>query len=427
MTTHGSAPSPRSLWRMPAMLMLAFYTLFSFTGFFGTVSALPAWVAGQGTADAAAGMVTAMLLGGTVAAQPLAPRMIASWGISTTLVVGLSLLGGPALLLLVDDGYTTMLIVSAVRGAGFGITSVLGSTLTGQIVPPERRGEAVGAYGLAIAIPNLFAVAAGVALVTAGLFEVVVLLGASPLLGLLVARPLGRAVEGDAPRRARGASATQEGRADAGAVAALRGERRVARDAAIAPSVVLMFVTLTSGAFMTYLPILLPTGMLATVSLLVWGAAVSLSRWRAGFLVDRLGPRRLLPWSLVLSIVGINGVAVALARGEGMIAPLVVVASAVLGVGFGAMQNLTLVVAFMRARQRHPATVATVWNVGFNTGTALGSGLVGVLILAVSIPSALALTSVFMIVSLPLAVRSARPVPDQGPPDGPAPYDARHG
>ena len=69
----------------------------------------------------------------------------------------------------------------------------------------------------------------------------------------------------------------------------------------------------------------------------------------------------------------------------------------------------TLLAAFARARQKETATVSSVWNIGFDAGTALGSGLVGLLILAVTIPSALALTSLLIVVSLPVAIRSARP------------------
>jgi predicted MPP superfamily phosphohydrolase len=45
---------------------------------------------------------------------------------------------------------------------------VLGALLAAAVAPPERRGEAIGLYGLAIAVPNLIAVPAGVALVLAG-------------------------------------------------------------------------------------------------------------------------------------------------------------------------------------------------------------------------------------------------------------------
>src|SRR5690606_31839726 len=176
------------------------------------------------------------------------------------------------------------------------------------------------------------------------------------------------------------------------------------------PAIVLMVVTLTSGGFMTYLPIAHPDGALASVGLLLWGTAGALTRWRSGVLADSVGLKRLLPASSAASIVGIVTVATGLLL-EGAAGYAVILAgSAVLGAGYGAIQSLTLVAAFEQARQRQPATVSAVWNIGFDTGLALGSGLVGALTVILSIPGALALTGLFILASLPLAVRVSLPV-----------------
>lgn len=457
-----------SLWRLPAMRLLALYTLFGFTGFFATISALPAWIARNGTSESLAGFVTTTLLVATVSTQSIVPRLVARFGMTATLAIGLFALGAPALLFLVDGGYVWVLAICAVRGVGFGAMTVLGAMLTARLVPPTRRGEAIGIYGLAIAVPNLLAVPGGVALVSAGHFAVVAVLGAVPLLGLPVVRALARAAEAHAEPDARldgspSSGATSSGTTTSGAgatssaaevpaaapgttsarsgltgaasgatsassgptparsgatagpvdLAAAKRSRRAARTASIGPAIVLMVVTLTSGGFMTYVPIMRPDGALATVALLVWGAVGALTRWRIGVVADRSGLRRLLPGASVLSIVGICVVASGLLLdGPGQTAAswiVILTGSVILGMGFGGTQNLTLLAAFMRAKQRETATVSSVWNIGFDTGTAIGSGLVGLLILAVTIPSALALTSLLVLASIPLAIRSARP------------------
>lgn len=437
-STSGRAPAPPghtgSLWRLPAVRFLALYTLFGFTGFFATLSALPAWMAGRGTAESVAGLVTTTLLVATVSTQTLVPRLLETWGMTTVLTVGAIALGAPSLLLLVDGGLAWVLVICAVRGIGFGIVTVLGSTLTARIVPQERRGEAIGIYGLAIALPNLVVVAGGVALVTAGHFPVVAILGAAPLLGVLTVTRLARAAgpdpEAPAPESAgrpdpasdAPASSNDPGSPHAPAPAATgsaaapgtpatlaRHSRRVARIAALGPAAVLMVVTLASGGFMTYLPIERPDGALATIGLLLWGATGAFARWRVGLLADRSGLRLLLPSASVLSIVGLLIVVAGLLLNGSASWIVTLAGSAVLGLGYGATQNLTLVAAFARARQRETATVSSVWNVGFDTGTAIGSGLVGVLTLVMAIPGALALTTVLIAVSMPLAVRSARP------------------
>lgn len=416
--SHASGPTAgsldaapkRSLWHLPAVRLLALYTLFGFTGFFATISALPAWIADQGTSDSLAGFVTTTLLVATVSTQSMVPRMVARFGMTATLAIGLTALGAPSLLFLIDGGYWWVLLICALRGIGFGSMTVLGAMLTAKVVPVTRRGEAIGIYGLAIAVPNLLAVPGGVALVSSGHFWIVALLGAAPLLGLPAVRALARSAaahddpsvsaESPAPG-ADGPSADAQGG---------RLSRRAARKAALGPAFVLMVVTLTSGGFMTYLPIIRPDGALATIALLVWGACGATTRWRIGLLADRTGLRALLPGSSVLSIVGIGVVAGGLLLTGGASWVVILLGSAILGVGFGGTQNLTLVAAFARARQRETATVSSVWNIGFDTGTALGSGLVGLLILVVTIPSALALTSLLIVASMPMAIRAARPV-----------------
>jgi MFS family permease len=223
----GSA-ARRSLWHLPAMRLLAVYTITGFTGFFATMSALPAWIAAQGTSDSLAGFVTTTLLAATVGAQSMVPRMMASFGMTATLAIGLAALGAPSLLFLVDGGYWWVLAICALRGIGFGSMTVIGAMLTARIVPPARRGEAIGIYGLAIAVPNLLAVPGGVALVSAHHFWLVAVLGAAPLLGLPVVRALSKAAAGyaDSPP-AEGGSGTNAALSSAA--------RRRARRAARAP------------------------------------------------------------------------------------------------------------------------------------------------------------------------------------------------
>ena len=417
-----AAPRPGSLWRLPAMLLLAGYTLGGFTGFFVTMASLPAWLAGRGTPEGLAGLVTTVLLAVTVGVQLLVPQLVHRFGLGPVLAAGLVALGAPSLLLLIDGGLGWVLGICAVRGVGFAILTVLGSTMTARIVPLARRGEALGIYGLAIAVPNLLAVPGGVALVAAGHFTPVAILGAAPLLSLATVPALARAVTQDrsAPAADPAAPAAASDAAEPGRASVARGARRAAGLAALGPALVLLVVTLAGGGFTTYLPIYRPDGALATVALLVWGVTAALARWRVGVLADRSGLGLLLPGSSVVAVVGVLVTVGGLLLGGAAGWTVTVLGAAVLGIGFGASQNLTLVAAFARARQRETATVSSVWNVGFDSGTALGAALVGGLTGVMPIPAALAVTAVLVVASIPLAVRSARPPDPVGRPGTPA-------
>src|SRR3712207_7229052 len=116
----------------------------------------------------------------TILVQGTVPALTARFGQPPVLVAGLLAMGVPSPLYAVDDGLGWLCALSAVRGAGFAVLTVLGSTLAAQVAPGERRGESIGIYGLAIAVPNLVAIPAGVALVLAGHEAVMAWLGASP-------------------------------------------------------------------------------------------------------------------------------------------------------------------------------------------------------------------------------------------------------
>jgi predicted MFS family arabinose efflux permease len=381
----GTVQVQASLWRSPAMRALAGVTVLAFVSYSLTLASLPAYAVQGGTRQSAAGIVTAVLLGVTIAVQAVVPALTARFGQTAVLVAGLIALGAPSPLYAVDDGLLWLSALSAVRGVGFAVLTVLGATLAAQVAPVARRGEAIGIYGLAIAIPNLVAVPAGVALVLAGHAGWLAWLAASPLLGLFFVPVLARAMP---PAEVRGPA----------------GAGRAAVLAAIAPSVVLFVVTLAGGGLVTFLPIERPDGALATVALLLFGITGAVTRWRAGLLADRFGSRLLLPLSLVTAAVGLAVVGAGLARGDAWI----LVGAAVFGAGFGAVQNLTLLTAFARAGEGGTTAASAMWNASFDAGTATGALALGVLAVGVGLDWTYVLVAALLAATLPVAFAATR-------------------
>jgi predicted MFS family arabinose efflux permease len=366
------------------MRLLVVVTFLGFTSFALTLASLPSWAVSGGADAGAAGLVTTVMLAVTVLVQGFVPSLVARFGLSPVLVAGLLLLGAPAPLLIASRDLWWLLIISAVRGGGFAVITVLGADLTSRLAPPDRHGEAVGIYGLAIALPNLLAVPGGVALTSSHHFAVVAWLAAAPVLSVAFVGPLVRSL--DAPREP--ATPTRAS-----------GLRPV-----IGPSFVLLVVTLAGGGLLTFLPIERPSGLLASATLLVFGAAGALSRWGAGLLADRIGTAVLLPASLVAASAGLVAVAAGLTTGLGD--ATVLVAAAVFGAGFGAVQNLTLILAFARAGALNSTTASAAWNAAFDAGTAIGALGVGAVAAAgPGLPWTYVGCAALMAVAIPLAVR----------------------
>jgi predicted MFS family arabinose efflux permease len=357
-----------------------------FSGYWLTLASLPTYAVGGGTSEVVAGSVTAVFLAVTIAVQAVVPALTGRFGATRTLVAGLLALGLPAPLYAVDDGLGWLLWISAVRGVGFAILTVLGSVLAGRIAPPGRRGSALGLYGLSVAVPNLVAVPAGVALVLHGAAGWMAWLAALPVLAVPFVPGLVRGARPDDDEQPAG---------DAGRRAALR---------AVAPSTVLFVATLAGGGLITYLPIERPSGALASTALLVVGATGALVRWPSGVLADRVGTRLLLPGSLLLCALGVLAVAGGLRVGDW----LVLAGSAVFGVGFGAVQNLTLVAAFARAGAGGATAAGAVWNALFDAGTATGALGLGVVAAALGLAGSYVLVCGALLLVLPAAVASTR-------------------
>ncbi|MFD2093314.1 MFS transporter [Blastococcus deserti] len=384
----GAVEERTALWRGRGMQALIGVTVLGFASYCLTLASLPVYAVSGGAAESTAGVVTAVFLLVTIAVQAAIPALTARFGVGPVLVAGLVAMGAPSPLYVLDDGVAWISALSAIRGAGFAVLTVLGATLAAQVAPPGRRGESIGLYGLAIAVPNLVAVPAGAALVLDGHVGWLSWLAASPVLAVALVPLLVRTV------------GPQPGAGPAGS-------HRVAVVAALAPSAVLFVVTLAGGGLVTFLPIERPDGVLATAALLVFGLTGAITRWRAGMLADRLGTRLLLPLGLGVAAVGLVVVAVGLAAG----AAWVLVGAAVFGAGFGATQNLTLVSAFARAGEGGTTTASAMWNASFDAGTATGALVLGLVAAGIGLDWTYVVVAASLAAALPLASAAARSAP----------------
>lgn len=386
-----------SLWRSPAIRKLMVVSLVGFSSFDLTLASLPSWAVAGGVGVGAAGLVTAVLLLATVLVQLAVPRLVGRLGAGRVLALGLVALGAPAPLYMVSQDLRWLVAWSIVRGAGFAILTVVGTLLTFSLAPPGRHGASVGLYGLVIAVPNLLAVPGGVALLHIGQFGWAAALAGAPVLvaPLALRLPATTGLASDGPAAEQRTHPTRAGSAVL---------------AALSPAVVLFAVTVAVGGVLTVLPIERPSGQLATAALLVLGVATALSRWQSGALADRVPNPWWLPAAVLLSVLGAGVLALGLLGSTGAGSDAVVlVAAALLGLGQGGVQNLSLINAFARVSAAKASTASAVWNAGFDAGTGLGAVVVGAASATViGFAGTMAGCALVIALTLPLALRSAR-------------------
>ncbi|OLT44787.1 hypothetical protein BJF86_11475 [Serinicoccus sp. CNJ-927] len=379
------------------MVAIGIVALTGFSGYAALLPVAPLWAVAGGADSAGAGLVNFVLLGMTVATQFAVPWSISRIGWAWVLSLGMVFLGVPSLLHGLTDALAPTLALSAVRGVGFGILTVAANAAAVLLVEPARRGAAVGAYSAALSIPNvIFMPLGGWAAQTLGYWPVFAV-GAIPLLGIPACVVVARHLPTRATHDTRHPDVDEP-------PATLRTYLALLR-----PTFVLLAVTLAGGAVITFAPQLVALPWLSAAGLFAMGLVSAVTRWRIGEVTDRVGVDRLVAPFIVLTAV-VFAVMAWLVRepvttGQ---AAAWILTCAVVGLCYGALQNLTMLQAFAAAGPRRVGTASTVWNAGFDTGTASGALLVGAVAVGAGFGWGMALVAGISLLTLPLALIHAR-------------------
>jgi MFS family permease len=254
-------------------LALVFASSFGFsTSFYLMLSVVPLYAASVGAGGAGPVLATGALMLSTVAAELVTPLLVSRFGYRAAFAAGLVLLGAPAFVLGTVPTVAGILAVCLARGLRLGIVLVVGGALVAELVPPERRGEGLGLYGVAVGVPFVVALPLGVWLATNfGYAPVFVTGGLAALAGL----PMILGLPG---------KASSSGR-PVGVLAALR------TPALLGPLAVFFVVAIAAGIVVTFVPLAMTgvSGNLAVVALLVQASAATVFRWWSGRRAGRDG------------------------------------------------------------------------------------------------------------------------------------------
>ena len=381
-------PGARILSGPLALVFLAEFC--ALTGFYLLLSVTPIYAAAVGAGSAGAGLVTSVLLLGTVAAELAAPVLMRRYGYWTMLVAGALLLGVPALALLPGGSLVVIVAVSAVRGVGFGLCTVMTGALTAVLLPPDRRGEGLGLFGVVATAPGIVALPGGVWRAGhTGMATVIVMAAATALVPLtvfpwLAGRPGAQKQE---------AASTGSGRPD-GLLAGLR------QPGQLRPFLIFAASTVAAGVVVSFLPLATGvSGNVAAAGLLVQALTATISRWWAGRRGDRTGHARLLVPALAIASLGMITML-------WLASPLAVIAGMCLfGIGFGIAQNATFALMIERMPPSGLGTASALWNLAYDAGYGAGPILFGLLVGHTGYPAAFALTAALMLAALPAARR----------------------
>lgn len=318
-----------------------------FLGFFLLLSAVP-YIAARNGGRFAAGVLTFALMLTTIAMQAALAVLLRRFSPRALFVAGLLLMGPPTLLYSLSQSIPSLIAVTLIRGAGFGLITVLASSLVAAYARPGSRGRALGLYGVAATIWAAFAPALGVALSRWSIVAISLLGTLPPLFGLM---GLSRSLP---PAMIQTPSAVKS---------------PVARLALGLPLIVFTAVAAAIAAGFTFVPLLVVAS--APVLLLLFGLGFASGRLLAGRLLDRGHA----PTVLVLILLG------DLLMGLTMLATsdvaVVAVGAAISGLGSGCLTTVTLAMMFQRSGPNGIARASILWNLSYDVGQAIGAIALG--------------------------------------------------
>mgnify|MGYP001943730245 FL=1 len=238
-----------------------------------------------------------------------------------------------------------------IHGIGWGFATTAAAAAIADIVPPARRGEGMGWYGLATTLAMAVGPILGVWTLESYTFRGVFLLALALSLASLLAMSVPRLTFQPAQER----------------------KRIEIYDASTVPvSIAVAFLAFAYGAVTTFLPLFAVTiDVNPGVYFLVYALSLTLARPLAGTLSDRHGEATVIIPGTALII----GALVVLSTATGIGG---VIAAAVLyGIGFGSAQPaLQAAILSMVPKERFGVANASFFT-AFDLGIALGSTLLG--------------------------------------------------
>jgi MFS family permease len=304
----------------------------------------------------AAGAATATLFIAMVGGELVTPWLQTKLDAAKLMIASAIVVAVPSLTYLIPQANVfALLSAAAFRGLGLGVVIVVSVVLVTELAAPNRRGRAIGAFGVATGIPGVICPSVGVWLLAAGHADwaAAIAFSSGVLAALITAIGLPRAWPANP----------------------LRVNLRIVLHR---PSLLIVFagfglVSSTNGGVVTYVPVALPVSGFASAAafFLILGTSRLIGRWLSGVIGDYYPVRGILAGGTVLIVVGLATLAASHA-------PLQVsIAAITYGFGYGAVQTGAYLSMAARSSPSDRALVGALWNGAIDMGTAAGGAMIG--------------------------------------------------
>lgn len=356
------------MWKSPGFVAVLVAVAAAFGSWSLLLPVVPLAVLNNGGSSAVAGATTGIFMAATVITQIFTPAALRKIGYTPVMAFAAFMLGVPAIGYVFSVEPIPVLLVSALRGIGFGALSVAESALVAELVPVRFLGKASGMLGVFIGLSQMLFLPAGLALGDQFGYNVVYVLGA--VIALVAAVMCLRIPQVKAAAKQQPQVSEQE--------------RSVSTwKLVLVPSLAVTSLSMTFGAVSSFLPaavIELDPGLgaaLAGIILSITGGSSMVFRYMSGVIADRRGvPGTTMIPAQIIGFLGVVLITVTIFQGWSVW--LLIIGAVMFGGAFGMVQNEALLSMFFRLPRTRVSEASAIWNIAFDSGTGIGSFLLGI-------------------------------------------------
>ncbi|WP_053546182.1 MFS transporter [Corynebacterium deserti] len=387
------------MWKSPGFVAVLVAVGAAFGSWSLLLPVVPLAVLNNGGSSAIAGATTGIFMAATVLTQICTPTALRKIGYTPVMTFAAFMLGVPALGYIFSVEPLPVLVVSALRGIGFGALTVAESALVAELVPVRFLGKASGMLGVFIGLSQMLFLPMGLAIGDRFGFHIVYIMGAVIALIAAVmclripnlkAAPKQEPSQYDYP---------EEQRAPQVATWKL----------VLIPSLAVTSLSMTFGAVSSFLPaavIELDPGLgaaLAGIILSITGGASMVFRYLSGVIADRRGiPGTTMIGAQIAGLVGVVLIAATIFNGWSVW--LLIVGAVLFGGGFGMVQNEALLSMFFRLPRSRVSEASAIWNIAYDAGTGIGSFILGIVAASLAYSGAFGAGAAVIVVGIVLTV-----------------------
>lgn len=356
------------MWKSPGFVAVLVAVAAAFGSWSLLLPVVPLAVLNNGGSSAVAGATTGIFMAATVITQIFTPAALRKIGYTPVMAFAAFMLGVPAIGYVFSVEPIPVLLVSALRGIGFGALTVAESALVAELVPVRFLGKASGMLGVFIGLSQMLFLPAGLALGDQFGYNVVYVLGA--VIALVAAVMCLRIPQVKAAAKQQPQVSEQE--------------RSVSTwKLVLVPSLAVTSLSMTFGAVSSFLPaavIELDPGLgaaLAGIILSITGGSSMVFRYLSGVIADRRGmPGTTMIPAQIIGFLGVVLITVTIFQGWSVW--LLIIGAVMFGGAFGMVQNEALLSMFFRLPRTRVSEASAIWNIAFDSGTGIGSFLLGI-------------------------------------------------